>query len=73
MRGIRTKKWKLILDFRNPERHELYNLTKDPAEAKNEYKNPEMKSIVAELSQKIKSKMALLNDPVLNDHQFDFK
>ena len=73
MRGIRTKKWKLILDFRNPERHELYNLEKDPAEAKNEYLNPEMKSIVAELTQKIKSKMALLNDPVLNDSNFNFK
>ena len=73
MRGIRTKKWKLVLDFRNPERHELFNLAKDPAESKNEYKNPEMKSIVDQLTKKIKAKMAELNDPVLNDSEFNFK
>ena len=73
MRGLRTTKWKLILDFRNPERHELYNLEKDPAEAKNEYNNPEMKSIIEPLTKKIKAKMAELNDPVLNDSEFNFK
>ena len=32
MRAIRTSSWKLVRDFFNPERDELYHLTEDPGE-----------------------------------------
>ena len=31
----RTREWKLIRDFRNPGKDELYHLAKDPAETRN--------------------------------------
>jgi uncharacterized sulfatase len=67
MRMYRTAKWKLIRDFLNPDRDELYNLEDDPAEAHNLVgsDNQQIKEIRARLSQKILAKMQEINDPVL--------
>ena len=35
MRGWRTPKWKLVRDFFNEDRDELYDLSKDPEETNN--------------------------------------
>ncbi|MEM7384265.1 MAG: sulfatase/phosphatase domain-containing protein, partial [Verrucomicrobiota bacterium] len=35
MRMIRTPEWKLIRDFLNPDRNELYHLKTDPREQRN--------------------------------------
>ena len=35
MRMIRTSNWKLVRDFLNPERDELFDLKNDPAESRN--------------------------------------
>jgi uncharacterized sulfatase len=35
LRGFRTPEWKIVQDFRNPGRDELYHLAADPGELKN--------------------------------------
>ena len=66
-RMLRTSKWKLIRDFRNRDRDELYDLENDPAESENliESKNPIHRRIRVLLNQRILSKMQKLNDPAL--------
>lgn len=66
MRCYRTPEWKLIRDFKNPERDELYHLKQDPAEAKNEIDNPEYKKVVANLHKKLIQEMRKIKDPVLD-------
>jgi len=67
MRMYRTPQWKLVRDFLNPERDELYNLGKDPAETTNLIgrSDPEVQTVVASLHAKILAKMREVNDPVL--------
>ena len=67
MRMYRTAKWKLIRDFRNPGRDELYDLKNDPAEAHNLIGSDkqQIKEVRSRLSQKILAKMRELNDPAL--------
>lgn len=67
MRMIRTPEWKLIRDFLNEGRDELYHLTDDPAEANNliNSDSPEVKAIIKELDAKILDNMKAINDPVL--------
>lgn len=67
MRMYRTPQWKLVRDFLNPERHELYNLQKDPAETTNLIRDPspEVQQIIERLHAKILAKMREVNDPVL--------
>ncbi|MBI1247025.1 sulfatase-like hydrolase/transferase [bacterium] len=69
MRMYRTPEWKLIRDFLNPGRDELYHLTEDPAEAHNliDSKSPEVKEVIAKLSAKIDEQMEAINDPVLKN------
>ena len=69
MRMYRTEKWKLVRDFLNPERHELYNLKRDPAETTNliNEDTPEVKTVIARLHEKILAHMREVNDPVLAD------
>jgi len=67
MRMIRTPEWKLIRDFLNEGRDELYHLTDDPAEADNliSSDSPQVKAVIKELDAKILEKMKSINDPVL--------
>ncbi|MFA8019663.1 sulfatase family protein [Bremerella cremea] len=67
MRMYRTPEWKLIRDYLNAGRDELYHLTDDPAEANNliNSDSPEVKSVIAKLDAKIQQHMKAINDPVL--------
>lgn len=67
MRMIRTTEWKLIRDFENEGRDELYHLAVDPDETQNLIadRSPETSRIVARLDARILAKMAELKDPVL--------
>lgn len=67
MRMYRTPKWKLIRDFLNPWRDELYNLEEDPEEHFNliDSDDPEVRSVIDELHGKIVAKMEEINDPIL--------
>jgi uncharacterized sulfatase len=67
MRAWRTPTWKLVLDFANPGREELYDLRHDPAESKNLIDSTDSAAQQArrELDEKIRARMKQLNDPVL--------
>lgn len=67
MRMIRTPEWKLIRDFLNPERDELYNLVKDPAETNNviQAATPEIEAVIKQLQQKLIKRMQATQDSVL--------
>jgi len=67
MRMYRTPKWKLVRDFLNPGRDELYNLEADPAETTNLIgdPSPEVRQVIEDLHAKIVAKMREVNDPVL--------
>jgi uncharacterized sulfatase len=69
MRMFRTPEWKLIRDFLNPERDELYHLSIDPTEATNLINDPskEVETIVQQLHARILAKMQEIGDPVLTD------
>ena len=64
MRMYRTAKWKLIRDFLNPERDELYDLTADPAEMKNliASEDPRVQQARRHLHAKILEKMRVNKD-----------
>lgn len=68
MRAYRTPQWKLVRDFLNPGRDELYDLASDPAEAKNliDSADPRAISAKADLNAKIIAKMRELNDPLVD-------
>ncbi|MEZ6045634.1 MAG: sulfatase-like hydrolase/transferase [Planctomycetaceae bacterium] len=67
MRMYRTPEWKLIRDFLNPERDELYDLKNDPAETTNliNSKDSALIEIRQKLHQQILDKMESISDPVL--------
>lgn len=67
MRMYRTQKWKLVRDFLNPQRHELYNLEQDPAETTNliEDDSAQVKAVIDRLHNKILANMREVGDPVL--------
>lgn len=67
MRMYRTPEWKLIRDFLNPARDELYHLTQDPAETTNliESEDPNVIEIREQLHQNILSQMKSIDDKVL--------
>ena len=67
MRMIRTPQWKLVRDFLNPERDELYNLEDDPAESDNliDDSTPEIKAIIQRLQQKLIANLQATQDSVL--------
>lgn len=66
MRGYRTPQWKLIRDFANPGRLELYDLAGDPRETTNlaQSDDPRHVQIREELDHRILRQMQRLNDPV---------
>lgn len=65
MRMLRDERWKLVRYLRAPERDELFDLSKDPEETKNEIANPEYASIVTALHEKIVRRMTETGDPAL--------
>jgi uncharacterized sulfatase len=67
MRAWRTPEWKLMRDFKNPGRAELYDLSADPEERVNliESTDPEAVRIQHEFDAKIRARMKEIDDPVL--------
>lgn len=67
MRMYRTPQWKLVRDFLNAGRDELYDLKNDPGETNNliHSASPEIQQIVAELHQKILAQMTAIDDPIV--------
>ena len=67
MRMWRTPEWKLIRDFLDPSRDELYDLKRDPEERRNliASKDRKARTAVRELHAKILAKMRETNDPAL--------
>jgi len=65
MRAYRTQQWKLIVDFLNEGRNELYDLVKDPAEHNNLYGQATYAAIQKELYNKLCMKMKDINDPIV--------
>jgi choline-sulfatase len=66
MRMYRTSGWKLLRDFKNPERDELYYLKQDPEETTNLIKEEKYQQVIQQLHEKIIAKMHETNDPVVN-------
>lgn len=67
MRMYRTRDWKLILDFMDRGRDELYDLSNDPDERRNLIgsKDKQVQAVVRDLHAKMLTKMRESNDPVL--------
>ena len=66
MRMIRTTNWKLVRDFLNPERDELFDLKNDPAESRNVIAAKKNAAVVKELHGMIVARMREVKDPVLD-------
>lgn len=71
MRCYRTANWKLVRDFRNPQRDELFNLKNDPGETTNliNSKDADVQTVIDDLSKKIYEKMVENEDTVLEASQ----
>lgn len=68
MRTYRTARWKLVRDFLNPERDELYDLQADPEENRNrigDAHEPAIRAVVATLDARLRARMKEIDDPVL--------
>lgn len=67
MRMWRTARWKLVRDFLNPGRDELYDLSRDPAESQNIINSarPDAREAILDLNGRILARMRELNDPAL--------
>ncbi len=67
MRCWRTPQWKLMIDFANPERGELYDLKADPGELSNlfESDDPKHVEIRESFQKKIFARIQEINDPLL--------
>jgi len=67
MRMWRTPEWKLIRDFLNPERDELYDLKNDPTEQRNliHAEDYRLQQVVERLDGEIRDQMRENKDPLL--------
>ena len=57
MRMLRTPRWKLVRDFLNPERDELYDLSADPDETTNMIYHPKARAVVDRMSASLLARM----------------
>ncbi|RAV30349.1 sulfatase family protein [Sinomicrobium soli] len=75
MRTYRTPEWKLVKDFLNPGRDELYHIAEDPEEHINLFsgERPEIKQVKKELTEQILEKMKEIKDPLLGHLDKDLK
>ncbi len=64
-RGIRTKRWKYIHYFEDPQEFELYDIQNDPHEVNNLYGNPAFQDVVDQLRTRMEGLRRKLNDPDL--------
>jgi arylsulfatase A-like enzyme len=73
MRSYRTPEWKLVRDFMNPERDELYHIALDPEENINliNDSSDKVREIIDSLHQKIIDQMKIIDDPLLNEVYVD--
>ncbi len=62
MRMLRTPRWKLVRDFRNPERDEFYDLGSDPEETTNLIRHPEARRTIQRLDTQLARKMRAVGD-----------
>tara|TARA_R110002072_G_scaffold264748_1_gene423586 strand:+ start:63664 stop:65148 length:1485 start_codon:yes stop_codon:yes gene_type:complete len=67
MRSYRTAEWKLVKDFQDSSRDELYHLAVDPEEKVNliDENSSDIKLIIKELTESIYNKMKEVEDPLL--------
>lgn len=67
MRAVRTPAWKLMIDFHNVGREELYDLRADPGETRDlsASTDPQHVAMKARLEARIRDHMRELNDPAL--------
>jgi uncharacterized sulfatase len=68
MRAWRTPQWKLMRDFKNPGRAELYDLVNDPGETKNliDSRDPMVQGIKKEYETRLLVEMKKIGDPALD-------
>lgn len=62
MRMLRTPRWKLVRDFLNPERDELYDLASDPEETTNLIFHPKAQAAKETLSRRLAARMRARGD-----------
>ena len=67
MRSYRTAEWKLVKDFEDATRDELYHLAKDPDERINliDQNSSTINEVISELTEEIYKKMEEIGDPLL--------
>ncbi|GMW00076.1 MAG: arylsulfatase A family protein [Candidatus Hydrogenedentota bacterium] len=66
MRMYRTPEWKLMIDYKNPGKNELYHLSIDPGETKNLIDMAEYAEIQKQLEDAILKRMRAIKDPLLD-------
>jgi uncharacterized sulfatase len=66
LRAWRTDEWKLVRDFRNAGKDELYHLAADPEETTNLIEDPQYAGIFALLDEKLLAKRKSIQDSTLD-------
>ncbi len=69
LRSYRTPQWKLVIDFHDRGRDELYHIGKDPEENINLIGDcgEDISQVILLLEEKIKARIALIGDPLLDE------
>lgn len=67
MRCWRTNDYKLVRDFKNPERDEFYDLKNDPGETTNLIATGDaaLQQVIATFDERIRERMAEIGDDIL--------